>query len=694
MPMLQQAWRKIANLSRYDPGAIRLVRGVDLMLTVIVAATLGEQLGHFETSVPGFTLAVLAAASGAFCIMFTPVSTRRQEAAGILGLGLIITCVCAAGALAGTLSGKSAPLVLQILWIGAIAFGFALDGWGGFWQRAGRATAMSWLFVFVFSQSHSPGLWLPVMAVVGTAVAFCIRIVLWRPSPERTCRRVERTFRQAVAGQLERMTLEGDVASSEGMSGAELAGLRTELQLSAGLIGHESSATGLPPEAAMMMQLALEVARDAGRQLSPQGRTWLVRNRGFRKSVQQLRDDIAHGKDSAPAALDEDWTREIAGLSRDDQFQVIRIAQAFRRLSLLSSKRAPLGAGPEGAGKEAAAGDWRKLSWRLALQAGVAATLGYGLGAIFGLNHAYWVTLTVIIVLTNSLGATIRKSMQRTIGTAVGVLIALAVDPLLSGFPDIRLTLAVLSIPVIIVFVDRNYAIAAGFISFMVVVGLQTVANLPLMDFWARLYDTAIGAGIGLGVAWLLFPRRTGGSVHTLTTAYLSACAQFLTARDWTGNEERAAYARLNEMASGLVSTADSYRMEQAPWSSFSKSSNGLDEMVMVMADYIALYREARASVLAEAGEGPPDPAIATIVARMDNRILAEFEAVLQGREKQSDPKLVEDWMAAMPETATAGSPVMFDWVAMLYYARKVVQCLDGLRQDGMWNSAVVNTMR
>ncbi|WP_299811918.1 FUSC family protein [uncultured Roseibium sp.] len=693
MAMLQQAGRIVTGVLRYDPGAIRLVRGVDLMLTILAAVALAVWLGRFVTSVPAFTLAVVTAFPAAFCILFTPVSTCRQEAADIVRLGLIITTVSATGALAVNLSGSSAPIVLQVLWIVAITFGFALDGLGGLWQRGGRVVAMSWLLVILFSQSHAPGMWLPAMAVVGTAVAICIRILLWRPSPERTYQRIEKVFRQAVAEQLEGITLGAETSAPvNGGSSAELAAIRTELRLSAGLLDRKTAIQGLPPESAVMLQLALEVVRDAVSQLSPDGRAWLSCNPGFRETVLLLRDRIAYGTGSA--ASDEDWTQNAGTLSRDDRFQVFRIAQAFRRLSLLSSKCAPVAAHAAGAPDKTTERFWRRLSWRFALQAAVAASVGYAVAAHFDLSHAYWVTLTIIIILTNSLGVTIRKTVQRTIGTAAGVLIALTVDPLLSGYPDIRLTLVVLSIPAILVFVDRNYATAVGIISFMVMVGLQTLEHFPLVEFWVRLYDTMIGAAVGLAVAWLLFPGRTGQSIHDLTTSYLASCVEFLTAPDRSEGEERVAYARLNEAASRLVSTAGSYRTEQAPWSSFSNASNGLDVMVVVMADYIVLYREARATVLGEAGERQPDPAIVPIITRMDNRLRAEFEAVLEGREKQTDPALVEDWMAAMPETASAGTGIMVDWVAMLYYARKVVQCLDGLRQDGMWNGAVINALR
>ncbi len=38
--------------------------------------------------------------------------------------------------------------------------------------------------------------------------------------------------------------------------------------------------------------------------------------------------------------------------------------------------------------------------------------------------------------------------------------------------------------------------------------------------------------------------------------------------------------------------------------------------------------------------------------------------------------------MTAMPEGATGNLALETGWVAMLYHARKIVRCLDGLRKE------------
>jgi uncharacterized membrane protein YccC len=703
--MLQAATDLLTKLHRTDPGLLRFVRGVHLMLTVLACVALSNGVAALVPGVSAFKLAVLSAAGGAHCLIFTPVATKRQEIASILGLGAIVVLLFSFGAIVGTLAGESAARVLQVFWVVFIALGFALDGLTGFWQRAGRMTAIVWLFVVLGSQPVSPGLWLPAMGVMGVIAAFVIRIGLWRPSTEATYGRIDAANRKAMAACLQLAAdcrLETRQVAAETL--ADLADLRTELKVSTDLLGEKPEVRGLSPESAAMIELALEVVRDACTQLSEQGRARLQVDPTYDAAKQALMQRIEVGEAPQAASQKESgpetgWAVPDRSLSVDDQVQILRIAQAFRRLWVLAEKADPV----PSAGAVSAVADsapwWRRLSGKLALQAGVAAAIGYGVGAGLHLSHAYWVTLTVIIILCNSLGTTVQKTIQRTLGTAAGVLVAMVVDPLLAGMPEVRLALVTLAIPAAVVFMDRNYTIAAGIISFLVVVGLQTLEHLPLVELWARLYDTLLGAAVGLGVAWLLFPRRTGDSIRSLAADYLTACADYLsrdreTRQTDQDEKDRQDYARLRSAAAKLVATANAYRAEQAPWSSFSSATNRLDILVIVLADYVVLYRQARALVGREVAAQPSAPVLENLVARVDKRVRDEIAAVLSGQARRTKPGLVEDWMAAVPELETASPQLMTDWVAVLYHARKVIRCLDGLRQEDLLPRAVTGSAR
>ncbi|MHA7773695.1 FUSC family protein [Roseibium sp. M-1] len=693
--MLQAASDVLTKLHRTDPGGLRFVRGIHLMLTVLACVALSNGIAALVPGVSAFKLSVLSAAAGGHCLIFTPVSTKRQEISSILRLAGIVVLLFGFGAIVGTLAGKSVSPVLQALWVAFIALGFALDGLTGFWQRAGRMIAILWLFVVMGSQPVSPGLWLPAMAVMGAGAAFVIRIGLWRPSTEATYLRVDSANRKAMSAYLLLAAQRAlDTHQEAAKALADLADLRMELKVSADLLGERATVRGLSPEAATMIELALEVVRDASAHLSEEAWAQLQADPSYDAATQALAYRIEAGeapKTAVPDGKSPDtgWSVPGGKLSIDDQVHILRIAQAFRRLWILAERGDPV---PEAGAVAAAAGRtqwWQRLSWRLALQAGVAAAIGYGLGAALQLSHAYWVTLTVIIILCNSLGTTVQKTIQRTLGTAAGVLVAMAVDPLLAGAPDVRLVLVTLTIPVVIVFMDRNYTVAAGFISFLVVVGLQTLENLPLVELWARLYDTMLGAAVGLGVAWGLFPKRTGNSIRSLTGTYLKACADYLKEDDEPGTSgedgaENQGYVRLRTAAAALVATATAYRAEQAPWSSFSSATNRLDILAIVLADYVVLYRQARSLVTGQVAVHPAASELQGLVARMDKRVEDEIDAVLSGQEKQTVPGLIEDWMAAVPDVETASPELMTDWVAMLYHARKVIRCLDGLRQEDL----------
>jgi len=682
--------KSLRHLTAYDPGALRLVRGIHLMLTVLAAATLGNLLGGLQPGLSGFKLAVLAAASGAHCLIFTPVATRRQEIFSLVAMAAVLVALFGFGALAGVLAGAAASTVLQVLWVGIIALGFSLDGLGGVWQRAGRMISICWLFVIMGSLPASPGLWLPAMALAGSAIAFAVRIGLWRPSTEATYRRVEAANREAMAAFLVRAshgTLSGRQAATDALK--DLSDLRAELGVCAQLLGRKAELKGLSPEAATMIELALDVVRDATSQLTGQARTGLEADRAFQAAVETVAVRLETGKTEQGGGLETGWAAPDPALAVDDQFQILRIAQALRRLWLLSEKTEPVPAGDAAAPEADRAVWWRRLAWRLSLQAGVAAAVGTGLGVALDLSHAYWVTLTVIIVLANSLGTTLQKTVQRTVGTAVGVLVAMAVDPLLAGTPELRLALVIAAIPAVVVFMDRNYTIASGIISFLVVMGLQTLEGLPLVELWARLYDTLIGAVVGLAAAWLLFPKRSGGSIRAQMSGYLTACARFLEEKGGSDAQDGSDLARLRGAATRLVATADAYRAEQAPWSSFSGSGNRLDVLVIVLANYVVLYRQARTAVRAEAaGNSVGAAGLEQLAERLDRRVRDGLAAVLDGQPQEAVPGLADEWLAAVPELSKAGTRLMTDWVAMLYHARKVIRCLEGLRGDALWSEA------
>jgi fusaric acid resistance family protein len=678
----------LARLKHFDPGTLRLTRGFHLMLTIVCSVVLANLIAHVQPDVSVFKASVLIAASGAHCLLFTPIATRRLETVDILQLGAIVTLIFGVGGIVGSLSSDNAFEVLQIVWIAIIAFGFSLDGLGPFGARAGRIMSICWLFVIMSSQPQSPGLWLPVSALMGTGIALAVRIGLWRPSPQRTYARIEASFLGQAGDDLLACVNSLSEKSTPPLVTTRFIGLRKELRLCSDLLGGDRSVIGLSPETAAMMQLALEVVHDAMAQMTDTVRTKLGGSKAFHAATEDLVHRLVWQGGSTNAKPDLSWASPDDGVSRNDTFHVLRVAQAYKRLVALSQTRDPIvqQSGDQSGGSSAAW--WQRLSWLLALQAGTSAAIAYLIGSFFELSHAYWITLTVIVILCSSLGTTAQKTFQRTAGTAAGVLIAMLLSPVLTKIPELRIGLILAVIPLTLVFIERSYTIAAGIISFIVVIGLQALEGVAVLELWSRIYDTFIGAAVGLGVAWLLFPRRTDTSLHDLSKKFLQSCAAYLEPSGKHVDRRGETYLELRQAAGKLMATVKAYRIERAPWSSLSGSANGLDVLMIVLVDYVVLYRQVRASVLAEAARSTKATEISNLTTQMDARVQLEFQAILDGTDAHKSPGLRETWMASLPDAAYDQPDLLADWVAMLYYARKIIRCLETLRGDDAWSEA------
>jgi Fusaric acid resistance protein-like len=140
---------------------------------------------------------------------------------------------------------------------------------------------------------------------------------------------------------------------------------------------------------------------------------------------------------------------------------------------------------------------------------GVRRAIALGL-AMFGFqaiaNHsAFWIMLTVFIVLQPNGRSTVSQALIRVTGTFVGVMAVVIVAPLL---PESLVTpLAVLCIGVSLAVASRSSTLSVAFGA----VAASVLAGLPHADILGyageRLIDTLIGAAIALAAGYLLWPR-------------------------------------------------------------------------------------------------------------------------------------------------------------------------------------------
>jgi uncharacterized membrane protein YccC len=131
-------------------------------------------------------------------------------------------------------------------------------------------------------------------------------------------------------------------------------------------------------------------------------------------------------------------------------------------------------------------------------------------GNLVGVERAYWIAVTVAIVLRPELGHVLVRSLARGAGTVVGAAagagLLAAVGPHWGAVPVAALLAAVLPLAV-----RRHYALFAAGISALVVVLVAPIVGHPERIAVDRIVDTLIGCGIvlTLGYAVWLWLART-----------------------------------------------------------------------------------------------------------------------------------------------------------------------------------------
>lgn len=173
---------------------------------------------------------------------------------------------------------------------------------------------------------------------------------------------------------------------------------------------------------------------------------------------------------------------------------------------------------------------WGSTPMRIALRVGVAALIAGGIGALMGLDRAYWAIATAVLMLYQGLDLTraMQRGLERTLGTFAGLGLAAA---LLAFHPQGLVLAAIVMVLqfAIEMVVIRNYALATVFITPIALVVAE--AATPSADIRALLLDrgvdTAVGCLVGLAVLFVT-SQRSGGELRAAMEATIAAARVLL----------------------------------------------------------------------------------------------------------------------------------------------------------------------
>jgi hypothetical protein len=137
---------------------------------------------------------------------------------------------------------------------------------------------------------------------------------------------------------------------------------------------------------------------------------------------------------------------------------------------------------------------------RFAILRATAVVVGVVVGFWWFEAFPLWVAITVIVVVKPSPSQSFSVAVQRTLGTAIGVVVAVGVAQILPR-SDLAVAIAFLiSGFLMVAFNNANYTIFATFLTALLVFG-QRLAHADAFEAgWERLLATAVGAGIAIVV--------------------------------------------------------------------------------------------------------------------------------------------------------------------------------------------------
>jgi uncharacterized membrane protein YccC len=145
------------------------------------------------------------------------------------------------------------------------------------------------------------------------------------------------------------------------------------------------------------------------------------------------------------------------------------------------------------------------LTLRYALRMAITATLGLGIAQIWFPHHGYWLPLTIIIVSQPFFGATLKKGIERSIGTIAGVILGSLI--MLLPYAHITRHFMVLFGATLMIYnLRKNYSWAAFFITIFLIGLLSAENQVSTNILLERVVVTALGAVMAVISGFLLFP--------------------------------------------------------------------------------------------------------------------------------------------------------------------------------------------
>jgi hypothetical protein len=149
---------------------------------------------------------------------------------------------------------------------------------------------------------------------------------------------------------------------------------------------------------------------------------------------------------------------------------------------------------------------------RRAIRMMIAVLIGCGVFFLQKTSHSFWVPLTVTIIMQSTIGGTLRKGMQRLVGTTIGIVAAALVLYTVSNphIYSVIIVIAVFLAYYVKAYNQVSYGIFVVPITMVIVLLLASLNSSHITTLMLeRILDTLIGAVIVIICSYLILPNTT-----------------------------------------------------------------------------------------------------------------------------------------------------------------------------------------
>ncbi|MBX0332847.1 FUSC family protein [Pontibacter sp. HSC-14F20] len=157
----------------------------------------------------------------------------------------------------------------------------------------------------------------------------------------------------------------------------------------------------------------------------------------------------------------------------------------------------------------------------------IAMLLGYVLGIIFPIQNAYWILLTIVVILRPGYTLTKERSKHRLYGTLLGAAIAGLVVLLVQNV-YLYGVLALVSLILSFAFIQRNYRTSSIFVTTGVIFIYALITPDAFDAIQFRVIDTLTGAVISIVAISFLWPSWESSSIKKNIVNTLNANRSYL----------------------------------------------------------------------------------------------------------------------------------------------------------------------